>query len=396
MFVRLVPALALIGACSDYNFAGEDKAEEAAGEDAVPDIEVDPLLVDFGVVELSAEAPTEVVRIGNVGDALLTISGLQLADLTAPFTVTGLTAEQVPADGASELVVSFSGSEVIEAQTELLISSDDPDEPVVEVTLRVVAEEGGGSDSGVVDGCDCPDGYEARDDDSECFREVVEPAIATGDSYDVCPTTGNEVYGKYGARYPDGTTVRDSYWGDDDGAKNGRLNEIGVWGCDVVGEPTDGTNPVNTWIGFSVCLEVDEPGDYIVGLGADNRMRFSVDGTELFSQTDDNTYNFNYWWMNAVQLDAGTHVIDIEGYNAGSIGAFGAELYGPFTADSLVDDTSMMDAEPENHILWNTADAIGSAFPIGDEVLWTCPDGTEFDGCADEPECVGEEVTECV
>jgi hypothetical protein len=124
-------------------------------------------------------------------------------------------------------------------------------------------------------------------------------------------------------------------------------------------------------------------------------MRFRVDGTEVFAQTDDDTSNFNYWWLNTIALTAGSHIIEIEGYNAGSIGAFGAELSGPFPSSSLSDDTAMMAVDYPGSILWNTADAIGSAFPLGDGISWECPDGSTFDKCAEEIECTGEDITEC-
>jgi hypothetical protein len=115
----------------------------------------------------------------------------------------------------------------------------------------------------------------------------------------------------------------------------------------------------------------------------------------VFAQSTDSTGNFNYWWLNTIALTAGAHVIEVEGYNAGSVGAFGAELSGPFTSGSLLDDASMMAADYPGNILWNTADAIGSAFPLGDGIGWECPEGTTFDNCAEEPECIGEEITEC-
>ncbi len=400
MHPRRLSLIAMIAlGCSDYNINSQDKDEPEVEEDEVPDIVVDPERVEFGVAMLPDEVTlSEVVEISNVGNASLDITGFQLADVDAPFAITDVSSELLPPGSTAEVVVSYLALEEGEANTTLWIDSTDPDEPTVGVELIASAElDDGGTDTNEQGGddCTCPEGFEAREDDSECFREFTEPAIPTGDSYEVCPTSGNEVYGIYGAYYPGGSVVKDTYWGDNDGTPNGRLNEIGVWGCTTSGVPTTGTSPTNTWIGFSVCVELDEPGDYILGLGADNRMRFRVDGVEVFAQTDDDVANFRRWWLNTVELDAGSHEIEIEGYNAGSIGAFGAELAGPFTSGSISDDESMMAVDYDANILWNTADAIGSAFPIGDDVGWECPDGTTFDNCADEPECTGEEVADC-
>ena len=124
-------------------------------------------------------------------------------------------------------------------------------------------------------------------------------------------------------------------------------------------------------------------------------MRFAVDGTQVMEQTDDNTRNFNYWWMHTISLTAGTHIVDIEGYNAGVIAAFGAELSGPFPAGTLSDDAAMQAADYAGQLVWATDDAIGSAFPIGDSVSWECPDGTELEGC-EAPMCVGREEVPCL
>jgi hypothetical protein len=46
-------------------------------------------------------------------------------------------------------------------------------------------------------------------------------------------------------------------------------------------------------------------------------------------------------------------------------------------------------------VIWNTSDAIGNAFPLGDGVSWECPDGTVLQGC-DAPVCVEREETPCL
>jgi len=242
--------------------------------------------------------------------------------------------------------------------------------------------------------CSCPEGFTPLPADDGCVRRTEAEPEFLGESYAVCPLIPHPDYGMYGARYPGGTVVSDDYWGDNDGVPDGRMNTTGVWACGADGA-SSGYAPVGEWIGFSVCVTIDEPGEYLLGLGADNRMRFSVDGTELLHNTDDNTDNFKYWWMFPVSLSSGSHVIEFEGYNAGGPAGLGAELAGPFAHGSLTDDASMVAADYAGSLYWSAADSIGSTFALGETSGWSCPDGMVLDLCADEPVCSAEETVPC-
>jgi hypothetical protein len=244
-------------------------------------------------------------------------------------------------------------------------------------------------------GCECPEGYAALPADDGCFRRnEVEPTFL-GASYAVCPVIPHRDYGKYGARYPGGTVITDDYWGEDDGLPDGRLNATGVWACAADGV-SSGYEPVDEWIGFSVCVNVEVPGEYLLGLGADNRMRFSVDGVELLYNTDDNTENFKYWWMFPISLSSGPHIIEFEGYNAGGPAGMGAEISGPFLAGSLSDDAGMVAQDYAGSLVWSASDSLGSTFALGESSGWSCPDGMALDLCAEEPLCYSEEQTDCL
>lgn len=245
------------------------------------------------------------------------------------------------------------------------------------------------------DSCECPDGFDVSEDGASCFAVTTFPATPTGEVVEVCPIEPFRTYGAYGARYPGGTVEKNAYWGQNDQDLLGRLNEVGVWGCDAPGSSTAGHAPVRSWIGFTVCLEVPAPGDYIVGLAGDNRVRMTVDDELLFEQTDDDMKNFKYWHLRSLELDAGSHRIDLEGYNAGSVAAFGAEVSGPFPSGSLADDAGMQAADYDGGLIWSTSDAIGSAFPLGDAQSWTCPDGSSFQGC-ESPVCEEVDVVPCL
>jgi len=243
--------------------------------------------------------------------------------------------------------------------------------------------------------CACPEGFTALPGDDGCIRRTeLEPEFR-GESYAVCPLIPHPDYGMYGAQYPDGTIVTDDYWGDDDHTPDGRMNTTGVWACAADGV-SPGYEPVGEWIGFSVCVDIDEPGEYLLGLGADNRMRFSVDGVELLHNTDDDTYNFKYWWMFAISLSSGSHIIEFEGYNAGGPAGMGAEISGPFSAGALADDAGMIAQDYAGSLHWSAADSLGSTFALGETSGWSCPDGMALDLCADAPVCYSEETAPCL
>lgn len=395
--VCLVGLVCVVG-CSDYGFHGKATLEEGAENTAAAAISVSPDPVDFGTRSDTAPV-SRVLTIANIGTDDLRIEGVRL-DGPAVFEVTEPDAGTVAPGDSTTLVVTYSPTSVSESHRGRIdVSSNAVDRPTasVEVLGAVELQELDSGDPGPDESetCECPEGFETVDgDDTLCFRETETPATPTGDVVEVCAITPYSAYGKFGVRYPGGTIVRDAYWGQDDGVPNGRLNEVGVWGCESPGSPVAGSAPVGSWIGFSVCVDVPGDGDYMLALGGDNRVRFAVDGVQVMEQTDDDTRNFNYWWMHVVSLAAGTHIIDVEGYNAGSIAAFGAELSGPFSAGSLASDADLEAADYDGHIIWATQDALGSAFPIGDGVSWTCPDGAILEGC-DEPVCVEREEVPC-
>lgn len=243
--------------------------------------------------------------------------------------------------------------------------------------------------------CPCPDGYTALPADDGCVARTEVPAVFSGAPFDVCPLIPHPDYSRLGARYPGGLVVADAYFGLDNQLADGRMNATGVWACD----PTTGmagAEPVNEWIGFSVCVDIATPGDYLLGLGADNRTRFAVDGVLFREDASDNVLNFQYWWVTPVQLTSGTHIVSFEGFNESGPAGLGAEIAGPFPAGSLVDDAAMAAADYAGNLVWTAADAVGSTFALGETNGWSCPDGMALDLCAAEPVCYAEDVVPCL
>lgn len=143
----LVAGFGLIGlGCSEFELKSTDKYEEVQENGDQPDIQVDPAAVSFG--EISAltdaggapppESITEVVTINNVGAADLHIADMYLDDDTSAFSVGSLSTVLVQPNGASQFTVTFEPLTSADYTASILIESDDPDEPTVEVPLTGV------------------------------------------------------------------------------------------------------------------------------------------------------------------------------------------------------------------------------------------------------------------
>jgi len=248
--------------------------------------------------------------------------------------------------------------------------------------------------------CECEEGFELTPDGEGCVRTETVAATTSQTIYHVCKAPTNPNYSREGAIYPGGTVAQISPWGTGYGDLNSRLNTVGVWACDTelydegLTYPTQ--TPVGEWIGFSTCLDIDEPGEYLVGTGADNRMRFFVNGSLVFDKDIYVVQNFTYWWIEPVTLAAGPNIIEIEGYNDGSAVAFGAEIAGPFPPGSLATDADMMAADYLGNIIFSTLDAIDGVFSLGEASGYQCPDGFALDTCTPEPACTLIEYADCV
>ena len=179
------------------------------------------------------------------------------------------------------------------------------------------------------------------------------------------------------------TGSSDPFWGTIAGV-DGRLNEVGVW----VNEP-----PVieDEWLGFSTCISAATDGQYLVALAGDNGIRFSLDGTQLVENPWDTSItaveNFRYWWVWPLDLTAGEHVINLEGYDDGGVESFGCEIIGPYPSGTFITNTDFniftgttgKDSYTANTI-FKSSDEIGNTF---DTQANTCPTGYTYDVCSD-------------
>lgn len=149
----------------------------------------------------------------------------------------------------------------------------------------------------------------------------------------------------------------------------GPLNRCGVWAC------TGDDSPFNKWIGFSKAIIVPATKTYFIGMAADNEFRFKIDG-KLIVRTNNlsNGENFKLWHIYPVNLNEGTHIIEMEGLNVSSSASFGAEIYNN-TETEIRNATHYKDPNNPNDInyvitLFSTKDLVGQDFQTG---VYGCP-----------------------
>ncbi len=165
-----------------------------------------------------------------------------------------------------------------------------------------------------------------------------------------------------------------------------RLNAVGVWTDDG-----PAPEPIGEWIGFTVCIEVTSQKEYCIGLGADNRMRFSINGDLTVQFNNGDVNNFKYWHVIPITLNPGTNIITLEGYNDNSEASFGAEIY---DADAATLATITDEATLDIVTLYSTKDAInGGIFEIGTTIGCSCPTGGTLSNCSGQLQCIDIETT---
>jgi len=114
-------------------------------------INVDPLSINFGSVEVGSTSATANVTVSNQGDAPLTIGSLSIDDSQFAITSGNISGQTLVAGASANITLRFSPGAAGEQTGTLTIPSDDPDENPVTVALSgggTVSGEGGGSGGG--------------------------------------------------------------------------------------------------------------------------------------------------------------------------------------------------------------------------------------------------------
>jgi hypothetical protein len=140
MRVNLLLVFAAAG-CTEYNVQDKKGDEVGIEGDGAPDIVVDPLAIDFGLLGVGeGQSATEVVTIGNEGTQSLQISGVELEDATAPYDIGAVSSFLIAPGDEAQFTVTFEPVTANEATTKVGVTSNDPDEALVYVDLTGIGE----------------------------------------------------------------------------------------------------------------------------------------------------------------------------------------------------------------------------------------------------------------
>jgi len=136
---KITPLLAIsIGlftvGCNEYGIVEDPNNVGPIDGALAPDIAVDPIQIAFGQINAGLES-TEVVNVFNYGEGDLHILGIELANMDAPYDIGAIGSILVPPNGSTSFTVTFRPETAMNSTSSLLIDSDDPDEPVLEVVL---------------------------------------------------------------------------------------------------------------------------------------------------------------------------------------------------------------------------------------------------------------------
>ncbi len=132
----LLPSLLL--ACNEYEIKPDPDLVDGVDEDGVPDILVDPSLIAFGAMDVGGGATAiQTVTVTNEGTVALQIQEMSLADSegAVAYTLSAIGAVLVPAGSSTAFTVTFEPLSAAEYVSQVLIKSNDPDEPQVAVDL---------------------------------------------------------------------------------------------------------------------------------------------------------------------------------------------------------------------------------------------------------------------
>ena len=134
---RLLLTLLIGTGCSEYKI--QSAAETDAGVERAPQILASPEQVSMGWVE-SGDAGVEVVQIANIGEADLNVTDLRL-ESALTWTITTAGADTVEAGGATTVILEWEATSDGDGSDALVISSNDPEQPVVSVPLSWEVEQ---------------------------------------------------------------------------------------------------------------------------------------------------------------------------------------------------------------------------------------------------------------
>lgn len=243
----------------------------------------------------------------------------------------------------------------------------------------------------------CPLGYELSSDSTYCFKEEITAVIPpsnpeitiekNGIPYSTC---GSYIfipgYSIAGTGTASQISLANPFWKNGAGAcvdattTDGPLNRCGLWATTTTSDQT---------IGFSRCIDVATTKIYYIGIACDNKATISLDGTIIVSQNETAVNAqfgitgacFKVWSIFPVVITAGSHVIELKGYNVSSAAALGAEIY-----DNLASEIAAATTYGDLNLVFSTKDYIGMPVEIGSGGIgYSCADPDAYVSYCDSP-----------
>jgi hypothetical protein len=251
-------------------------------------------------------------------------------------------------------------------------------------------------------------GWQPYDND-ECYRILTQTAIPPSPPLGLVLVTG-DVWSSFGTQffakgYDDkgrgtvqvqltapqaGGSYTNTVWSNPNSTTTaGPLNRCARWTSpnSIAG---DTNPPINTWVGFTVCLTGTLVAKtYYVGIAADNDYRLDLDGVEIFNTVTNGWKDeqFKWWHVYPVEIGAGSHILSLYGINYGKIAGFGCEIY-----DNTLQQLTAATSYSQLNVIYTSANqtqatVVQNFNRLGLTGGWTCSSaGYNYSPCS--VECV--------
>jgi hypothetical protein len=136
---------------------------------------------------------------------------------------------------------------------------------------------------------------------------------------------------------------------------------------------------VKRWLGYTFNYTLNQTRTLYVGIAADNRYQIKINGSSVVLRNVDEEYNFNYWNIYPICLDAGSYTFEFLAYNRQDnplypqfeYGGFGAEIY-----DNTLSQLQSAISDNNLNIIFSTRNIIGQNVETGNNGLgYLAPSG---------------------
>ncbi len=135
----LLGVMGLTIACQEYEIKETTDGLNDLSEDGVPDIVVNPPVINFPDLDATGGAQAqEIVIVSNIGTVDLHIEDIYVDDDTGPFSLNAITSPLIPPNGQAQFAVTFGPQTASNSRGYAHIEPDDPDTPVAEIQLNGV------------------------------------------------------------------------------------------------------------------------------------------------------------------------------------------------------------------------------------------------------------------